>query len=186
MALTNEIALEALSAVGAVVAAVIAYFALQIARRGIKLAEDTLAEAERARKVTLSITLSERFSSDDMHKALAFLGQRRKQYNNDIAAMCDAYVAEEAAKSEEVSEWGLRRRVVSKFFIVAYAQCKEGLLEPNVFAEQIQRGSIELYVQVVAPLDEAHATRVQKNSQYFDHRVREYFTSFLRDHFGHA
>ena len=98
--------------------------------------------------------------------------------------MCDAYVAETAAtKPGEVSEWSRCRRMVSKFFISAYAQCKEKLLEPSVFAEQIQRGSIELYVQVVAALDEAHATRVQGRSEFFDHRARYFFADFLDKHF---
>lgn len=184
--MSHQLLFEAMSAVGAIAAAFIAYRALIIARRGITLAKDTLAEAQSARKVTLSITLSERFSSDEMHDALAYLGRRRDQYNNDTKAMCDAFVAEvEAAKKlNQLTEWDCHRRKVSKFFIAAHALCKADLLEPDVFAEQIQRASIDLYVQVVAPLNEVQAIRVQGRSDYYDHRTRDYFAEFLVRHFS--
>lgn len=172
---------DAISAMGTAAGAVVALAALFYARH-------MLIEAKRARKVTLSITLAERFSRDEMHKALAFLGQRRTQYKNDIPAMCVAYVAEneEAAKSGKVSVWSRHRRMISKFFISAYALCKERLLEPDVLAEQIQRGSIELYVQVVAPLDETHAALVQGRKEHFDHRVRDFFSRFIVRQFDRA
>jgi len=169
---------SALSAYGALGSACAAILALI-------LAYAALSEAKRARKVTLSITLSERFSSDEMHDALAYLGRRRNEYKNDIKAMCDAYVAEaEAARiAGEVSEWDRNRRKVSKFFIAAHALCKADLLEPDVFAEQIQRASIDLYVQIVAPLNEAQASRVQGRSDYYDQRTRDFFAEFLLRHF---
>lgn len=170
---------EVTSAIGTMAGAVVAILALVAAIF-------MLAEAKRARKVTLSITLSERFSSDEMHDALAYLGRRRDQYKGDNKAMCDAYVAEsEAARiAGEVSEWDRNRRKVSKFFIAAHALCKADLLEPDVFAEQIQRASIDLYVQIVAPLNEAQASRVQGRSDYFDQRTRDFFAEFLLRHFG--
>lgn len=178
---------DALSALGAIAAAVIAFCTYLIARRGIKLAQDTLREAEQARRVTLSIMLSERFSSDEMHKALAYLGRRRNQYEGDIQTMCDAYVieAEEARQLETVSAWSINRRKVSKFFIAACAQIEMGLLDPDVFASQIGRASIELYIQVMASLDEVQAARVQGRDDYFDPRVRDYFSRFLIQHFSH-
>lgn len=177
--MTTEQIWSALSATGTCAAAAAAFFALKWARR-------TLAEAKYARQVTLSITLSERFSSDEMHDALAYLGRRRDQYKGDITAMCDAYVAdvEVAAKSGEISKWDRSRRKVSKFFITAHALCKANLLEPDVFAEQIQRASIDLYAQVVAPLNEAQAVRVQGRIDYYDHRARDFFAEFLACHFG--
>jgi hypothetical protein len=172
---------DALSAISTCAAAVAALFAL-------KMAKQTLGEAKLARKVTLSITLSERFSSDEMHDALAHLGRLRDQYHNDIRAMCDAYVAEvkSAATRGEISEWDRSRRKVSKFFIAAHALCKSELLEPEVFSEQIQRASIDLYVQVVAPLNEAQAVRVQGRKDYYDRRTRDYFFDFLVRHHGGA
>lgn len=170
---------EVASAIGTMAGAVVAILALVAAIF-------MLAEAKRARKVTLSITLSERFSSDEMHDALAYLGRRRDQYKGDNKAMCDAYVAEsEAARiAGEVSEWDRNRRKVSKFFIAVHALCKADLLESDVFAEQIQRASIDLYVQIVAPLNEAQASRVQGCSDYFDQRTRDFFAEFLLRHFG--
>jgi hypothetical protein len=169
---------ETVSAIGTVAGAVIAFLALIAAI-------PMLVEARRARKVTLSITLSERFSSDEMHEALAYLGQRRDQYHFNITDVCDAYVAEAkvANQNGEVSAWDRNRRVVSKFFIAAFALCKEKLLEPNVFAEQIGRASIELFVNIVSPLNEAQAIRVQGRSDFFDPRVRNFFTDFLDKHF---
>jgi hypothetical protein len=179
--LCTSLSWDALSAIGAITGTGAAFFALIIATY-------TLIEARRARRVTLSITLSERFGSSDMHKALAYLGRRRDEYKGDIKAMCDAYVAtaEEAVKLGELAEWDYCRRTVSKFFIAAYAQCEAGLLKPNVFAGQIGRASIELYVQVVASLDEVQAIRVQRRSDYFDRRVRDFFSDFLARHFDHV
>jgi hypothetical protein len=174
---------NAMAALAAAGAAYIAWHALQKAQSGLELAQRTLTEAQRARRITLSINLSERFSSDEMHAALAYLGRRRQDYGNDIDAMVAAYLAEvRQQEAGKLVEWNRCRRVVSKFFVTARALCEADLLEEVVLAEHLQKAAFDLYVDTVAVLDEAH-TRDFLGRNDFDDRVRKYFSGFRVRHF---
>lgn len=171
-----ETTLNAVSAYSTLVAALVAAVALAVAAR-------TLREAARARRVTLAITLSERYSNVEMHKALTYLGRRRDEFGGNMDAMANAYIAEVGASGQGVlHDWNVHRRTVSKFFIAARALCEEKLLDEASLARQLQKAAFEMCVNVVGVLDEAHSRGVLKRAD-FDTRTGDYFRSFLYRHF---
>jgi hypothetical protein len=175
----------ALGAIGAIAAAGIAWSALHTANRGIALASASLDEARRARRVHLSIELSERYSSEAMHKALVFLRAKANEAAGDMSAMAKAYVAKvRATPPGQVCEWDLARRRVSKFFVTASALCETGLLEEAVLAQQLQRAAFDMCVDVVSVLDRAHSEGVLARADY-EPRAHRFFTEFRRRHFSH-
>lgn len=136
--------------------------------------------------MTLVLDLSERYCSEDMHKALTYLGRRRDQYNADLKAMVAAYVAEvSAASTDVVPEWNLYRRKVSKFFIRARVLCTAGLLDESLLAESLQKAAFDLCVDTVGPLDEAQNRQVLKRTD-FDDRMIAFFRGFRERHFWKA
>lgn len=175
---------DVVAAIGSVAAAVIAWRAIGPAKQAIELANDNLTEARKARRVTLALELSERYSGDEMHKALDYLAGRRNQYGKDTEAMAAAYAAEvRSTPTGQVAEWSGHRRRVSKFFVAARAMCVAELLDESILAEQLQSFAFDLYVDTVAPLDEAHSLQVMRRPD-FDNRTCTYFRDFRKRHFG--
>lgn len=174
----------ATSAIGAFAAALFAWRALFIAKSGLDMANETLTEAKRARKVTLAVNLSERYATDEMHRSLAYLGRRRDEYTGDSKKMAAAYVSEVVSNTKDtLTDWEQARRRVSKFFVSAAALCEAGLLEEVVLAKHLQRAAFDMCVDVVAVLDKAHSHEILKRIDY-DPRIGSFFSQFRRRHFG--
>jgi hypothetical protein len=157
---------------------------VHVASSGLHLANETLTEAKRGHKVALGVNISERYATDEMHTALAYLGRRRDEYSGDSQKMADAYAAEVVGNGMgSPIEWDRARRRLSRYFVSTRAFCEAGLLDEAILAQHLGKSACDMCTVVVAVLDQAHTHRVMNRKDY-DPQTGVFFGQLRRRHFG--
>ena len=134
--------------------------------------------SRRAANANLLSVLMRDFASDEFRKGITWF-RRFRQGSRHRDGFAADYVERQRNNDANADELDATRRRLTNFFHSLSTFCEHDLLERRLVADAFGRYTLEFFVNVVDPIDQAHTEQIL--AQRHDDRSRRFFDAFLRD-----